>query len=379
MDELIVESGVCPFHRKEGIVTAEAPEYIIPGGVFGNTLLCTIIVNKIADNIPLNRQASRFARHGVTLCTSTMSRSLISTAALATHLVSAMREELCDSPWLQGDATSMPVIIGNLGTAANAHLWVYTNGETAVFDISMTKEAWIPAAFLEGFSGDWLSDGTSEYNEVESMSGVTRGGCWSHARRYLFEARKDVPTVYDVLGLIRELFLSEREAVLMDLEDRKKHRQRVARPIIDKIQTWLEEHRHHKLLEYRPKSRFAKAITYLTNQWARLCRFLDCPGIPIHNNRSELLIRNPVIGRKNWLFAGSPAGAESNAVFQSLIASCMLSAIDPQEYLEDVLPRLSAMKPSEVAENTPAQWAKRNRAKGSEELDMPLDDMAKAS
>ena len=63
-----------------------------------------------------------------------------------------------------------------------------------------------------------------------------------------------------------------------------------------------------------------------------------CPDgrLPLSNNASELQLRREVVGRKNWLFVGSDDGAETNAVFTSLLASCQLHRIEPWAYLRDL-------------------------------------------
>lgn len=50
--------------------------------------------------------------------------------------------------------------------------------------------------------------------------------------------------------------------------------------------------------------------------------------IEIDNNLLENAIRPFALGRKNWLFMGSPAGAEAGAIFYSLIETCKASGID---------------------------------------------------
>jgi transposase len=44
-------------------------------------------------------------------------------------------------------------------------------------------------------------------------------------------------------------------------------------------------------------------------------------------------MRRVAVGRKNWLFAGSPAGGERAAVLYSLIESCRLVQVEPFAYL----------------------------------------------
>lgn len=361
IQETVVQTGLCPQHPKESLHTPAGPDFIISGGVLANDLVNKIVVDKFADGMPLNRQAKRFLRKGVRVATSTLSRTVLAYAEQAKHLVYAMRQELLSSDWLQGDATGMPIVVGGLGRTHPGQLWVYSNGDTAVFEASMTKHGDIPKAFLEGFAGAWLADGASNYNGVEELPGVYRGGCWSHARRYVFEARTDHVAAIEGLSLIRDLFMSERPAMLLDPASRLAHRAEHAAPLVERIRLWLEAQRTCDHVVRRPKSPFAKAVRYLHNQWSRLTQFLSCGDIPVHNNRSELLLRTPVVGRKAWQFAGSPAGADANAVLFSITTSCMLQGIDPMEYLDDVMPTLSQKTPSEIAELTPAKWASRRR------------------
>ena len=366
VNETLVETGICPKHPHQSLHTPLGPDFIVPGGVMANDLLCQVVSDKFADNLPLNKQSARFLRKGVHLRSSTLSRNVIAFATLGEHIVDAMREELFHSDWLQGDATGMPILVGDLGQAHSGHLWVYSNGESAVFEASMTKHADIPRTFLEGFQGVWLCDGASDYNAVASLPGVDRGGCWSHARRYVFDARNDNVEALIGIQMIKDLFMGERTAVLLDLEQRHAHRQKHAAPLVERIRVWVEEQRTSDHVVQRHRSAFAKAVNYLHNQWTRLTLFLDHPEIPIHNNRSELLLRGPVTGRKNWLFAGSPKGADASATLFSLTATCMLQGIDPIEYLEDVMPGLADKTKKQVAELTPARWAARRLSEKSE-------------
>jgi hypothetical protein len=48
-----------------------------------------------------------------------------------------------------------------------------------------------------------------------------------------------------------------------------------------------------------------------------------------------------VLGRRNYLFAGSDAGGERAANIYSLIGTAMLNAMDPYLYLRHVLERIA--------------------------------------
>jgi transposase len=66
-------------------------------------------------------------------------------------------------------------------------------------------------------------------------------------------------------------------------------------------------------------------------------RFCDDGRIEIDNNAAERSLRAVVLGRKNYLFAGSDAGGERAAAIYSLIGSAKLNGIDPEAYLRNVL------------------------------------------
>ena len=51
-------------------------------------------------------------------------------------------------------------------------------------------------------------------------------------------------------------------------------------------------------------------------------------------------LRRPVKGRDNYLFAGSPRGADAAAVYYTLVGTCLLQGIDPKRYLSEIAGRL---------------------------------------
>ena len=103
-----------------------------------------------------------------------------------------------------------------------------------------------------------------------------------------------------------------------------------------------------------------KAVTYSLNQWEALNRYVDDPMLDIDNNLSERTLRMVVIGRKNYMFAGSEAGAWRAAIIYSLVASCKLNEIDPFRYFRDVLARVSTHPAAKIDELLPSEWKKLN-------------------
>ncbi|AHF82564.1 transposase [Rhizobium leguminosarum bv. trifolii WSM1689] len=63
------------------------------------------------------------------------------------------------------------------------------------------------------------------------------------------------------------------------------------------------------------------------------------------------------LNRKNALFAGHDAGAESWAAVASLIETCKLNAVEPFAYLTSILTAIvNGHKQSQIADLLPWNW-----------------------
>ena len=70
-------------------------------------------------------------------------------------------------------------------------------------------------------------------------------------------------------------------------------------------------------------------------------------------------MRPVAIGRKNYLFVGSPEAGDRSAVLYSLLISARHHGVDPEKYLRDVMQRLPGYGSNEAAlrELLPENWA----------------------
>jgi transposase len=75
-------------------------------------------------------------------------------------------------------------------------------------------------------------------------------------------------------------------------------------------------------------------------QWDRLVGYLEDGRLPIDNNMAENAIRPFVVGRKNWLFSGTPEGAEASALLYSLIETAKANKLEPYVYLRFIFEKL---------------------------------------
>jgi len=104
-------------------------------------------------------------------------------------------------------------------------------------------------------------------------------------------------------------------------------------PVLAEIEALLLEHLHVVL----PSSLLGKALHYLAGQWPKLRRYVDDGRYVIDNNVCENAIRPFVVGRRNWLFADTVAGANASANLYSLLQTCLVNGIDGYRYLRALL------------------------------------------
>ncbi len=58
------------------------------------------------------------------------------------------------------------------------------------------------------------------------------------------------------------------------------------------------------------------------------------------NNRTEQEMKRIALGRKNFLFVGSPRGGQTAAILASMTSTCRRQKINPQLYLTQLLANL---------------------------------------
>ena len=181
------------------------------------------------------------------------------------------------------------------------------------------------------------------------MAGITLVGCWAHARRKFDEAIKTLPPVsragvtcasHTGLNFCNKLFKIERDLRDATPEARLAGRQVESAPILAEFSAWLDQQALHAL----PKSALGKAVAYCRNQWPKLNTFIQDGRLELDNNRCERAVKPFVIGRKNWLFANTPRGADASAIIYSIVETARENQLRPLDYLTLLFERLPNLK-----------------------------------
>ena len=68
-----------------------------------------------------------------------------------------------------------------------------------------------------------------------------------------------------------------------------------------------------------------------------LCAFLDHGENEISNNQVENAIRPIVVGRKNWLFCDTQAGANASVIVFTVLETAKANGLNPETYLNHLL------------------------------------------
>jgi hypothetical protein len=88
-------------------------------------------------------------------------------------------------------------------------------------------------------------------------------------------------------------------------------------------------------------------------------RFLERGDLPIDNGIDKRVIRDLAIGRKNWIQVMSDEGGKRMAILYSIIATCKLNCINPEEYFKDIMMRMDIRpEDADVSDLTPVEWLK---------------------
>jgi transposase len=331
---------------EQAVKIAPVPPQIIPKSIATPGLLAYVMVSKFCDAIPFYRQEKLFRRIGIELSRVDFCNWAIQVARQCDPLIEIMLDEIRAGPVVQMDETPLQVMkeLGRANTK-KSYMWVMRGGPpenpVIVYRYHPTRGAKIPFGYLAEYEGFLQTDGYDGYNDVGSLAGITHAGCWAHVRRRFDEAAKaskKTGSAQEALGRIRKIYRIERELRSQELEPEvfMQKRKESVLPILEGFKEWLVT----KALQVPPSTLLGKAVNYALNEWEKLLRYLDSPHLTPDTNLVENSIRPFVIGRRNWLFSGSPRGAHASATLYSLIETAKSSGLEPYRYLRYVFTRL---------------------------------------
>jgi transposase len=333
---------------------------IVPKSIAGPGLLAYILAAKFIDHTPFYRQEKQFLRLGVEISRTSMCNWAMQAAAACTPLLNLLRDEVLSGSYVNIDETTLQVLQEpGRDPTTKSYMWIFRRGDperkVLIYQYHPSRGGDVAKAFLSDFTGFVQTDGYSGYDFLDHVRDIRHIGCWAHARRKFMDVinaqgKNRKSGAADVaISFIGKLYKLEKEAKIKELSPAEVYqmRQAEARPILADMHQWLVK----KSVQTPPKGLLGKAVSYALNQWPRLVGYLEDGRLAPDNNAAENAIRPFVVGRKNWLFSGTPEGAEASALLYSLIETAKANRLEPYAYLRQIfeqLPRASSLEDFEA-------------------------------
>lgn len=341
--------------------TAGKPPQPIEKSTASASVLAQVIVSKLADHLPLHRQAKMFRRHGIEIAEQTLCDWMAQSAELLQPLYERLKRHVLASKVVGTDDTPVKVLDRKRRPARKGRIWPYVGDRehvAVIYDYTATRERAGPEEFLRQYRGYLQADAYVAYDSffLKPERGMVEVGCWAHARRHVHQALDNDPSrMRTLLLMIAELYRVEKLARQRVLggEDLRLMREQGARPVLEKLRAYLREIQEQLL----PKSEAGQAVNYILKNWTALTRYCDNPDLSIDNNHTERSLRGWAVGRNNWTFFGSDRGGKTAAVLKSFVASCELVKVDPFAWFQDVLSRIASHPMTRLDELLPHCWA----------------------
>lgn len=367
-------------------LSAQQPQTLFERGLLHTSTVADIIVRKFSRGEPLARQEQHFVDADSAIDRGTMSRYVEQAGnTFGATVVHAMwQDALANAGVISTDATGAAIQPQGGGkdrqACKNGHFFTAVVDDSAIlFHYVSAHTQSVVKALFAGFCGFLQADAHHVYNVLErppqrltddtaDEPRITLVGCWAHARRYFFEAAL-CRHPFGVQGLMRiqAIYALDRAIMKLPRSKRADAREERVRPLMNAFFAWAKEQQVQA-----PRSRAARALGYVANQQTELMAVLQNPDLPLDNTRAERALRKIVVGRKNWMFYGSDTHAEAAAAIFSLIATCRLQRIDPQQYLDELMRVLPYWPKERYLELAPHRWVATRARLDQTQLDKPI-------
>ena len=335
----------CPACKQKGtpfIKKAYTPKSVLNHSLASPSSVARVMYQKYVNSIPLYRQEKDWEQIGIGLSRATMANWIIRSSQ--DHLIPVinhLRKELLKRDIIHCDETPVQVLKEDgKKPQTKSYMWLYRSGNDGkhpivLYDYRPSRNGDHAATYLKDFKGYVHSDGYSGYNKLKR---ITRVGCWAHLRRKFVEAiptKKalgEPPTSAEIGRQYCDKLFSI-EDTLKDLspEERFGKRLELEKSVLEAFWCWLDS------LNALKGSALGKAVTYAQNQKPYMENYLLDGRCSLSNNAAENAIRPFTVGRKNWLFADTPKGADASAAIYSLVETAKANGLNIYAYLQHLL------------------------------------------
>jgi len=332
-----------------GIKVAPRPSVILPKSIGDASLLADVIASKFVDALSFYRKDRILKREGIEIGYSTLCDWPIQLVQRLDSLKRLLYEQLQNGDLWHLDETTLQVLgEPNRKNETKSYLWAIRSGPPNQpvilfhYDPRRNYEAldkWL-SPYVKKFQGVIVSDEHKPYNTlVKNYHNIkAHGGCWAHCRRKFSDAakgRRNTSEAHKILLMIAVLYKQDDALNSLSGQAKIDARHKKVKPHLLQIKRTLDQYS----TVFIKKGLMNTAIYYARNNWDKFTAFLDHPELPLDNNPIERTIRPFTVGRRNWLFSGSPRGAAASAFLYSLIETAKANGWEPKAYLQTLFER----------------------------------------
>jgi transposase len=321
----------CPGPRT---CTAPPAAKLIPKSLLGVSVWVEILLDKFASHRPTQRLLEQWRSLGLDLAPGTITDGLRRLEPLFPPIMEALRKRNRQSHYKQSDETRWLVFVEVQGKVGFGWwLWAFSSKDTVVYILDASRSHRVPEDHYPAEAGGVLM--VDRYSAYKAMAQVKDGllilaFCWAHVRRDFVRVGKGWPALQawalQWLRRIRELYRLNRKRLAHPTDPA---RQGALRRAVAAMRQQLDT----ELADPALRAPAGKVLSSLHEHWSGLTLFVEDPGIPMDNNRSERVLRGPALGRKNYYGSGAEWSGRLAAALFSLFGTLKLWQINPRLWL----------------------------------------------
>jgi transposase len=376
----------CQCPQVPGMVTAPPAPRVLPKSPLGVSLWTTVLLDKYLYGRPTYRLCEQLKHHGFSLSQGTLTDGLQKIAVLFEPVMTKLYDRQMREKRFHGDETRWAVFEEVDGkTGHRWYLWVMQSASVVLYRMAPGRGADVPKAHFAKLHKDLVDvvlvcDRYSAYKCLaKDCDALILAFCWAHVRRDFLKAARSWPELerwmFTWVDDIRELYhLNAARLEVWDetvrLEQQpaafvERHRdlETQLRQMQERCEAHLQEPDLHVVKH--------KVLSSLHTHWDGLTVFVERPEVAMDNNSAERILRNPVVGRKNYYGSGSVWSAHLAARMFSVLQTVLLWGLNPHHWLSAFLHACAengGKSPTDLSAFLPWQMAPERR----EELARPV-------
>lgn len=369
----------CACPQVSGIVTAAPAPRVIPKSPLGVSVWAMVLLDNYLYGRPTHRLCEQFAHHGCPLSQGTLTDGLQRLKGLFEPLMPGLYERQMTEKLFHGDETRWEVFEEVEGkTDHRWYLWVIQSASVVYYCMAPGRGADVPQGHFATVRKDLVEvvlvcDRYSAYKSLaKDYDEIILAYCWAHVRRDFLKAARSWPDLerwmFTWVDDIREIYrlnaarleqwdtglpLDQQSSVFAQSQ---RDLEMQLRQMRERCEAHLQESDLHLGKQ--------KVLSSLHNHWDGLTVFVERPEVAMDNNTAERVLRNPVVGRKNYYGSGRVWSAHLAAMLFSVIQTVLLWGLNPHHWLHAFLQACAdhgGQGPADLSSCVPGQMTAERR------------------